>query len=53
MALLWLELLMFINFAFLTGTVRILGETLVQGTTGFTYLLVAYYFMRKSSKVLP
>ena len=43
---------MFVNFAFLTDTAHIIGLTIVQGMTSMIYLLTAYYFMRKSSRVL-
>ena len=51
-SLMWLSLLMFLNFAFLERTMRIFGQTIAQVTTGFVFLLVAYYFMRKASKLL-
>ena len=51
-SLLVFQVLMFINFAFLTNTARILGITVVQGMTAAIISLTAYYYMRKSSKVL-
>ncbi len=48
----FLEQTVFIDFALLQDTSRIICVTIIQGTTGFIILMTAYYFMQKSRKYL-
>lgn len=43
---------MFTEFAFLTDTWRIIFQTIAYGSIALIYMLVALFFVRKSSKLL-